>query len=59
MDSQATITKGKHCVLYVWYDNEYGYTCQLVRIIFDMAGLKLKDYPKQEKDMKVLENVGL
>jgi glyceraldehyde 3-phosphate dehydrogenase len=25
-------------VLYVWYDNEYGYSCQVVRVVEAMAG---------------------
>ncbi len=33
-DSQATIVSedGKSVVLYVWYDNEYGYTRQVIRL---------------------------
>jgi glyceraldehyde 3-phosphate dehydrogenase len=33
-DSQATIVSenGTHIVLYVWYDNEYGYTKQVFRL---------------------------
>jgi len=33
-DSQATIVAedGNHIVLYVWYDNEYGYTKQVFRL---------------------------
>tara|TARA_B100000927_G_scaffold291453_1_gene293759 strand:+ start:73 stop:1527 length:1455 start_codon:yes stop_codon:yes gene_type:complete len=33
-DSNATITSsdGKNCVLYSWYDNEFGYTKQVIRI---------------------------
>ena len=26
-DSQATIVNGNHVSLYVWYDNEMGYSC--------------------------------
>ena len=33
VDLQATIVHGKHVVLYVWYDNEYGYSVQLLRLI--------------------------
>ncbi|HEY4798293.1 MAG TPA: glyceraldehyde-3-phosphate dehydrogenase, partial [Bacteroidia bacterium] len=34
IDSQATIVAddGSRCVLYVWYDNEYGYTKQVFRL---------------------------
>ena len=33
-DSKATISSedGKNCVLYSWYDNEFGYTKQVIRI---------------------------
>ena len=33
-DSNATLTSenGKNCVLYCWYDNEFGYTKQVIRI---------------------------
>ncbi len=45
-DSLATITEGNRCVLYVWYDNEFGYSCQVVRILEQMAGLNFPSYPK-------------
>ncbi|MBC9926771.1 MULTISPECIES: glyceraldehyde-3-phosphate dehydrogenase [unclassified Leucobacter] len=38
IDGLATITTGKSCVLYVWYDNEYGYSCQVVRVVEQLAG---------------------
>jgi glyceraldehyde 3-phosphate dehydrogenase len=38
VDGLATITTGKNCVLYVWYDNEYGYSCQVVRVVEQLAG---------------------
>ncbi len=45
VDSTATIVQGNRCVLYVWYDNEFGYSCQVVRILDRMAGLELPAYP--------------
>jgi glyceraldehyde 3-phosphate dehydrogenase len=45
VDSLATIVLGKRCVLYVWYDNEFGYSCQVVRMIQQMAGLDLPSLP--------------
>jgi len=42
IDSTATITSENNCVLYVWYDNEFGYSCQVVRVMRNMLGL---DYP--------------
>jgi len=46
VDSLATIVEGNRCVLYVWYDNEFGYSCQVVKMIDHIAGLKLPVYPK-------------
>ena len=45
-DAQATQVNGKNAVVYVWYDNEFGYTCQVYRILAQMAGLKYESYPK-------------
>jgi len=45
VDSLATIVEGDRCVLYVWYDNEYGYSCQVVRMIDHIAGLNLPHLP--------------
>ena len=45
VDSFATIVRGKRCVLYVWYDNEYGYAVQVVRIVQHVAGLDLHAVP--------------
>ncbi len=46
VDSQVTIVEDKRCVLYLWYDNEFGYSCQVVRVVEQMAGLKVEVYPK-------------
>ncbi len=40
VDSAATIVDGDRCVLYVWYDNEAGYSYQVVRIVQHLAGLQ-------------------
>lgn len=44
-DSQASIVDGDNCVLYCWYDNEFGYSCQVVRCVEKMAGLVWPMYP--------------
>ena len=44
-DAQATIVIGKHAVLYLWYDNEYGYSCQVFRVLEKMAGIQYLTYP--------------
>ena len=45
IDSQATIVADKRLTLYVWYDNEFGYSCQVMRVIRDMAGLRFPTLP--------------
>ena len=46
IDSPATIAQRNRCVLYVWYDNEFGYSCQVIRILQHIAGLELPSFPK-------------
>ena len=46
VDSLATIVQGKRCVLYVWYDNEYGYSVQVIRILQHIAGLEFPSFPR-------------
>jgi glyceraldehyde 3-phosphate dehydrogenase len=48
VDSNATIVNGNHCVLYLWYDNEFGYCCQVARMVYKMAGISYKQYPIDE-----------
>jgi glyceraldehyde 3-phosphate dehydrogenase len=45
-DSQATIvdSDGRNIVLYVWYDNEYGYTRQVIRLSKYIAEVRRKRY---------------
>jgi glyceraldehyde 3-phosphate dehydrogenase len=46
-DAQATIANGKQVVMYLWYDNEFGYSCQVHRILERMAGIHFAFYPKE------------
>lgn len=46
VDSQSTIVSGKRAVLYVWYDNEFGYSCQVIRLIQEMAGINYPMFPQ-------------
>jgi len=39
IDGEATIVKGNRAVLYVWYDNEFGYACQVMRVVQKWAGI--------------------
>ncbi|MDB2689151.1 glyceraldehyde-3-phosphate dehydrogenase, partial [Luminiphilus sp.] len=44
-DAKATIVNGNQAVLYLWYDNEYGYSCQVYRVLERMAGICYQTYP--------------
>lgn len=44
-DSKATIVDEDSCVLYCWYDNEFGYSCQVMRILEQMSGVEYKTFP--------------
>lgn len=51
VDGLATIVNegsngGSNLILYVWYDNEYGYSTQVVRAVETMAGENLPVFPK-------------
>lgn len=45
-DSTATIVNDDSCVIYCWYDNEFGYSCQVMRCLEQMAGLQYQIYPE-------------
>ena len=45
VDSQATIADGNRAILYVWYDNEFGYSCQVVGVMQKMLGLNYQSLP--------------
>ncbi|MFV0278640.1 MAG: glyceraldehyde-3-phosphate dehydrogenase [Parahaliea sp.] len=46
-DAQATIVNGTQAVVYLWYDNEFGYSCQVYRILEQMAGVHYRVYPRE------------
>ncbi len=46
-DAQATIANGSQVVMYLWYDNEFGYSCQVHRVLERMAGIRFAVYPKE------------
>ena len=48
VDSNATIVNDNHVVLYLWYDNEFGYCCQVGRMVYKMAGIIYQQYPLEE-----------
>jgi len=42
VDTPSTIVSkdGKTATVYLWYDNEYGYTCQVIRLAKHIAKVK-------------------
>ncbi len=46
VDAEATICTDNRVILYVWYDNEYGYSCQVVRVMEDIADVNPPAFPK-------------
>ena len=48
VDGEATIVNDNRVVLYVWYDNEFGYACQVVRVVQKWAGIS---YPLIPQDV--------
>ncbi|MCX4029403.1 glyceraldehyde-3-phosphate dehydrogenase [Endozoicomonas sp. SM1973] len=48
VDAEATIVDEDRCVLYVWYDNEFGYSCQVNRVLQMLAGVNQPVLPKSE-----------
>ena len=48
VDGEAIIAKDNRVVLYVWYDNEFGYACQVVRVAQKLSGIR---YPLIPEDV--------
>ncbi|UCR89829.1 glyceraldehyde-3-phosphate dehydrogenase [Mycetocola spongiae] len=47
VDGLATISHEKNLILYVWYDNEFGYSCQVVRVLERIAGSHPRVLPER------------
>ena len=45
IDGQSTIIKDRNAVVYVWYDNEFGYCAQLLKVIKKMSGIQYRKLP--------------
>jgi glyceraldehyde 3-phosphate dehydrogenase len=45
IDSQATIAEGNQVTLYCWYDNEYGYSKQVLNLTKKVASIQLPRFP--------------
>ena len=46
VDSTSTIVTEKQCILYAWYDNEYGYAGQVIRLVQNLSGVELPSFPQ-------------
>ena len=46
VDAEATICTDNRVILYVWYDNEYGYSCQVVRVMEEISGVNPPAFPQ-------------
>ena len=46
VDSQATIAEGSQITLYCWYDNEFGYSKQVLNLTKKVAKIELPRFPK-------------
>ncbi len=45
IDANAALVDGDQAQLYVWYDNEFGYSCQVVRVVQSISGVEYPTYP--------------
>ncbi|KAF4319594.1 hypothetical protein BBO99_00006208 [Phytophthora kernoviae] len=54
VDGKATIVDGNKVILYVWYDNEFGYSCQVVRVLQKLMGIDHTRFPEKAQIGKQL-----
>ncbi|QQC92475.1 glyceraldehyde-3-phosphate dehydrogenase [Streptomyces alfalfae] len=45
VDAGATKVDGDSAILYLWYDNEFGYSCQVIRVVQYVSGVEYPTYP--------------
>ena len=46
VDANATIVNGKNAIVYLWYDNEFGYSCQVIRVVQHLSGVEYPLFPQ-------------
>jgi glyceraldehyde 3-phosphate dehydrogenase len=46
VDANATIVNGSNAIVYLWYDNEFGYSCQVVRVVQHISGVEYPLFPQ-------------
>jgi glyceraldehyde 3-phosphate dehydrogenase len=47
IDDNAAIVDDDNMILYVWYDNEFGYSCQVVRTVQYLSGIEYPTFPRK------------
>ncbi|AWN30127.1 glyceraldehyde-3-phosphate dehydrogenase [Streptomyces sp. NEAU-S7GS2] len=45
VDAGPTKVEGDNAILYLWYDNEFGYSCQVIRVVQHVSGVEYPTYP--------------
>ncbi len=45
VDAGAAEVDGDNAILYLWYGNEFGYSCQVVRVVRHVTGVEYPTYP--------------
>jgi glyceraldehyde 3-phosphate dehydrogenase len=46
VDAGATKVDGDNAILYLWYDNEFGYSCQVIRVLQYVSATECPTFPK-------------
>ncbi|TYL48872.1 glyceraldehyde-3-phosphate dehydrogenase [Marinomonas sp. IMCC 4694] len=52
LDALSTKVRGNQATLYVWYDNEYGYSCQVVRLMEKLTQSNVNNAEQREEKAK-------
>jgi glyceraldehyde 3-phosphate dehydrogenase len=45
VDAGALKVEGDNAILYLWYDNEFGYSCQVIRVVQHVSGVEYPTFP--------------
>ena len=45
VDGNAAIVNGDNAILYLWYDNEFGYSTQVIRVVQSVSGTEVPALP--------------
>ncbi|MFE7271414.1 glyceraldehyde-3-phosphate dehydrogenase [Streptomyces sp. NPDC057623] len=45
IDAGALKVDGDNAILYLWYDNEFGYSCQVIRVVQHVSGVEYPTFP--------------